>query len=181
MWTMLKTHLIKRKCYIIKAKVQKNIQKSSCRIYCRANSLECITQCRSWYTRFCSLANITIAIRSTSPDNSMPCKFAWQSCKVKVEFQKKRISQKGSSLKFQQYSKFLNFCLCKSNTLYVFSFYLPTQMYVVQIAILSELHLHKESLCLYKQAIAYASIQHLSLYSFIKQKKCVNVEFKFCF
>ena len=108
MWTILKTHLVKRK-YVIKGKFQKSILKFSCRIQCRTNSLDCITQCRRWYTRFCSLANIAIAIRSTSPNNSMPCKFICQICKVKAEHQKKRISQKGSSLKFQQYSKFLNF------------------------------------------------------------------------
>ena len=108
MWTILKTHLVKRK-YVIKGKFQKSILKFSCRIQCRTNSLECITQCRRWYTRFCSLANVAIAIRSTSPSSSMPWKFIWQICKVKAELQKKRISQKGSSLKFQQYSKFLNF------------------------------------------------------------------------
>ena len=155
MWTILKTHLFKRK-YVIKGKFQKSILKFSCRIQCRTNSLDCITQCRRWYTRFCSLANIAIAIRSTSPNNSMPCKFICQICKVKAEHQKKRISQKGSSLKFQQYSKFLNFSVF-ANQIHVFFFYLPTQMYVVQIAILYELHNHKESLCLWKQAIVYAS------------------------
>ena len=156
MWTILKRHEVKRKCYVIKGKFQKSILKFSCRIQCRTNSLECITQCRRWYTRFCSLANVAIAIRSTSPSSSMPWKFIWQICKVKAELQKKRISQKGSSLKFQQYSKFLNFSVFV-NQIHVFFFYLPTQMYVVQIAILYELHNHKESLCLWKQAIVYAS------------------------
>ena len=136
MWTILKVHLVKRKCYVIKGKFSKSILKFSCRISCRTNSLECITQCRRWYTRFCSLANIAIAISSTSPNINMPCKFIWQICKVKAELQKKIISQKGSTLKFQQYSKFLNFSVYANQIHYMFFLLSAYPNYVVQIGIL---------------------------------------------
>lgn len=181
MWTILKTHVVKRKCYVIKGKFQKSILKFSCRIQCRTNSLECITQCRRWYTRFCSLANVAIAIRSTSPSSSTPCKFIQQICKVKAELQKKKISQKGSSLKFQQYSKFLNFSVFANQIHYMFFSFICLPKCMQFRLQFSELHNHKESLCLCKQAIVYASKQRLSLYSFFRQKKCVNVEFKFRF